>query len=143
MKKLSIAIALLAAAAVCASPLTHHKNSAKGQSRTAPSTIQADFPAPICPPDLRSANADPDSQLVCRSELQSPRRVAILGARRGIVTVYPSSVDPANSLDAYVLAEILVSFRLLREGLLRRYPFFAGVLDGGPIGSLVLLRTSV
>jgi hypothetical protein len=50
MKKLTIAIALMAAAAVFASPLTHHKSPLNAGKRTAPSTIQADFPAPICPP---------------------------------------------------------------------------------------------
>jgi hypothetical protein len=51
MKKLTIAIALLAAAVVFASPLTHHNSSLNTGKRTAPSTIQADFPAPVCPPD--------------------------------------------------------------------------------------------
>jgi len=48
MKKLSIAIAVLAAAVVSAGPLTHHKNSVNRP--TIPSTIQADAPAPSCPP---------------------------------------------------------------------------------------------
>jgi hypothetical protein len=51
MKKLSIAIALLAAAAVCASPLAHHPSSLHAGKRIVPSTIQADFPVPTCPPD--------------------------------------------------------------------------------------------
>ena len=50
MKKLTIAVALVAAAVVFASPLTHHKSSLNTGKRTAPSTIQADFPAPACPP---------------------------------------------------------------------------------------------
>jgi hypothetical protein len=51
MKKLSLAIALLAAAVVSAGALTHHKSSSTASQRTAPSTIQADFPAPVCPPE--------------------------------------------------------------------------------------------
>jgi hypothetical protein len=51
MKKLSLAIALLAAAVVSAGALTHHKSSPTASKRTAPSTIQANFPTPICPPD--------------------------------------------------------------------------------------------
>ncbi|MGA2879091.1 MAG: hypothetical protein ABSG13_09090 [Bryobacteraceae bacterium] len=51
MKRLSLAIAILAAAVVSAGPLTHHKSSLNTSKRTAPSTIQADFPTPVCPPD--------------------------------------------------------------------------------------------
>lgn len=44
---------------------------------------------------------------------------------------------------AYVFAEVLVAFRLLREGLLRKYPFFVAFLLAEPIGSLFMLRTNV
>jgi hypothetical protein len=51
MKKLSIAIAILAAAVVSAGTLTHHKSSPSASRHAAPSTIQADYPIPSCPPD--------------------------------------------------------------------------------------------
>ncbi len=44
---------------------------------------------------------------------------------------------------AYVFAEVLVAFRLLREGLLRKYPFFVAFLLAEPIGSLFMLQTNV
>jgi hypothetical protein len=50
MKKLSIAIAVLAAAVVSAGSVTHNKNSSPANRPTVPSTIQADLPAPSCPP---------------------------------------------------------------------------------------------
>lgn len=48
MTKLSIAIAILAAAASAGS-LTRHMNLSNNSHRT-PSTIQSDFPMPSCPP---------------------------------------------------------------------------------------------
>lgn len=49
MKKLSLAFAVLAAAVVFAGPM-NHKNPPQTAKRTAPSTIQADYPYPVCPP---------------------------------------------------------------------------------------------
>jgi hypothetical protein len=51
MKKLSIAIAFLAAAVVSAGTLTHHKSSPAASRPATPSSIQADYPVPSCPPD--------------------------------------------------------------------------------------------
>jgi hypothetical protein len=51
MKKLSIAIAILAAAVLSAGTLTHHKGSPSASRHAAPATIQADYPVPTCPPD--------------------------------------------------------------------------------------------
>lgn len=58
MKKLSLAIAVLAAAVVFAGPL-NHKSPLTTTKRTAPSTIQADFPAPTCPPDCAVPTPSP------------------------------------------------------------------------------------
>jgi hypothetical protein len=57
MKKLSIAIAVLAAAAVFAGPLVHHQNSPKASRPTVPSTIQNQIPPPPCPPDCGDPKA--------------------------------------------------------------------------------------
>jgi hypothetical protein len=51
MKKLSIAIAVLATAAVFAGPLLHQQNSPKANRQTVLSTIQGQNPPPTCPPD--------------------------------------------------------------------------------------------
>jgi len=58
MKKLSLAIAVLAAAVVFAGPL-NHKSPLKTTQRTALSTIQADYPFPICPPDCGVSTTSP------------------------------------------------------------------------------------
>jgi hypothetical protein len=44
---------------------------------------------------------------------------------------------------ASLLAEVLVVVRLLREGLIRRYPFFAAYLTAEVICSLVAMRTGI
>jgi hypothetical protein len=48
MKKLTLAV--LAAAVVAAGSVTTYRNSSHTNRRTAPSTIQADYPYPVCPP---------------------------------------------------------------------------------------------
>lgn len=50
MKKLSLAIAVLAAAVVSAGSMAHNKNTSQANRRAAPSMIQASLPIPACPP---------------------------------------------------------------------------------------------
>ncbi len=59
MKKLSLAIAVLAAAVVSAGPLMHQKSSPNTSQQATPSTIQADYPAPVCPPDCAIPTPSP------------------------------------------------------------------------------------
>jgi hypothetical protein len=62
MKKLSLAMAVLAAAVVAAGSVTSYKASSHTNRQTVPATIQADFPIPTCPPDchLNVSSPAPD-----------------------------------------------------------------------------------
>jgi hypothetical protein len=64
-------------------------------------------------------------------------RAVLLYLAHGVELLF--SIERALWIGA-VCAEVLVLARLFREGLIRKYPFFAGFLVALVIGSLVLLR---